>query len=186
MSRVLRPALWRQVARHVRALVALRASSCKAVAGPQHPSFQPEHARVPQPPCGEWTDYLIKETGNRVRIAHKEEKESKFARLKYRVIKTEADGTALIEADLLTGRPHQIRAQFASSGFPLWGDQRYNPAAVPGQWLALWSIRIELEHPTRKEPMIFEYPPEAREGTVWTQFPSLASDNKSVTASQFF
>jgi 23S rRNA pseudouridine1911/1915/1917 synthase len=34
-------------------------------------------------------------------------------------------GTSLVEADLLTGRTHQIRVHFADAGFPLVGDVQY-------------------------------------------------------------
>ena len=47
MSRVLRPALWRQVAEPGRALAAPQASSCKPAAGPERHSFRPELARLP-------------------------------------------------------------------------------------------------------------------------------------------
>jgi 23S rRNA pseudouridine1911/1915/1917 synthase len=80
------------------------------------------------------------------------------------------DGLTLCRVELLTGRPHQIRVQFRAVGHPLWGDQRYNPDARPGQWLALWSKSIELEHPTKKERMRFECMPEAGEGTIWGIF----------------
>lgn len=77
------------------------------------------------------------------------------------------EGLTLCRVNLLTGRPHQIRVQMASTGHPLWGDQRYNPTAKPGQWLALWSTRLQLEHPTRKENMVFERLPQ---GGIWDHF----------------
>lgn len=43
---------------------------------------------------------------------------------KYRVI-GENSGLSLIEAELVTGRTHQIRAHFASIGHPLLGDGKY-------------------------------------------------------------
>ena len=36
-----------------------------------------------------------------------------------------AEGAALVEVELLTGRTHQIRAHFADAGFPLVGDALY-------------------------------------------------------------
>ena len=35
------------------------------------------------------------------------------------------DGLSLVECDLITGRTHQIRAQFAHAGHPLLGDGKY-------------------------------------------------------------
>jgi 23S rRNA pseudouridine1911/1915/1917 synthase len=77
------------------------------------------------------------------------------------------DGLTLCRVNLLTGRPHQIRVQMASTGHPLWGDQRYNPVAKPGEWLALWSTCLTLEHPTRKETLRFDCLP--RSG-IWDRF----------------
>lgn len=45
-------------------------------------------------------------------------------RTKYRVI-GEKNGLSLIEAELVTGRTHQIRAHFSSIGHPLLGDGKY-------------------------------------------------------------
>ena len=35
------------------------------------------------------------------------------------------NGLSLVECDLITGRTHQIRAQFAAAGHPLLGDGKY-------------------------------------------------------------
>ena len=42
----------------------------------------------------------------------------------YRVLKTQG-GVSLVEAKLITGRTHQIRASFAHIGCPILGDDRY-------------------------------------------------------------
>jgi 23S rRNA pseudouridine955/2504/2580 synthase len=36
-----------------------------------------------------------------------------------------AGGLSLVECELITGRTHQIRAQFAHAGHPLLGDGKY-------------------------------------------------------------
>ena len=46
---------------------------------------------------------------------------------------------------LHSGRSHQIRVQFASRGFPLYGDRRYGSAFSCG--LALWSYHISFFDP---------------------------------------
>ncbi|MDR2530795.1 MAG: RluA family pseudouridine synthase, partial [Oscillospiraceae bacterium] len=49
---------------------------------------------------------------------------------------------SLVECRLVTGRTHQIRAQFAAIGHPLLGDGKYGSrgGAVRGQ--ALYSYRV--------------------------------------------
>ncbi len=42
----------------------------------------------------------------------------------YRTLRS-ANGLSLVECELITGRTHQIRAQFASAGHPLLGDGKY-------------------------------------------------------------
>ena len=64
----------------------------------------------------------------------------------------------LCDIKLETGRSHQIRAQMAAAGCPLWGDQRYNPQARPGQWVALWACELSFSHPVLRERMRFEAP----------------------------
>ena len=55
-------------------------------------------------------------------------------------------GLSLVECELLTGRTHQIRAQFAAAGHPLLGDGKYGtnelnrPYGETGQ--ALYAYRL--------------------------------------------
>lgn len=62
---------------------------------------------------------------------------------------------SLIEIELKTGRSHQIRVQFSSRNMPLYGDQRYNIKAKPGEQIALFSYYLSFYHPTTKERMEF-------------------------------
>ena len=110
-------------------------------------------------------DYLYKnKKTNMVSVVNKDHKEAKNAELSYKTLDRK-DGFSLIEIDLKTGRPHQIRVQFASRKHPLFGDQRYGQNLNKlGQQIALWSYKIEIDHPTTKERMEFvcdtpnEYP----------------------------
>ncbi len=103
------------------------------------------------PDSGHLEDLLYKDVKtNMVRVDPK----GKPAILDYTVIKRKG-GLALVRIQLQTGRSHQIRVQFSSRNHPLWGDQRYNPNAVPGQQIALWSHAIEFNHPTTGEPLRF-------------------------------
>ena len=55
----------------------------------------------------------------------------KKAVTKYRVLK-EMDGLAVIEAEILTGRTHQIRAHLSYIGCPLYGDRLYGSGDEDG------------------------------------------------------
>ncbi len=110
-------------------------------------------------------DYLYKnKKTNMVSVVNKNHKEAKNAELSYETL-DKKNGFSLVEIDLKTGRPHQIRVQFASRKHPLFGDQRYGQDVNKvGQQISLWSYKIEIDHPTTKEKMEFvceppkEYP----------------------------
>ncbi len=71
------------------------------------------------------TAWLLKdEDKNTVKIYDSPQPDAKDIVTKYRVLKSEA-GLSLLEVELITGRSHQIRAQFAHAGFPLSGDVKY-------------------------------------------------------------
>lgn len=65
---------------------------------------------------------------------------------------------SLVRIRLRTGRTHQIRVQFASRGFPLYGERKYvqNPDDCP---LALWSHAVGFHHLKTGERMRFEKEP---------------------------
>lgn len=80
----------------------------------------------------------------------------KEAILNYKLINAK-DNLSLVEINLITGRPHQIRVQFSSRNFPLYGDQKYNKNPKKDQ-IALFAKKLELIHPTTKEELMFELP----------------------------
>lgn len=104
--------------------------------------------------------YLLKdERTNMVSVVPKSKAGAKEALLDYRVTGSQ-DSMSRVEIELHTGRPHQIRVQFAAIGCPLVGDQRYGgTSARPGQQIALWSTELHFEHPTTKEALRFISPP---------------------------
>lgn len=100
--------------------------------------------------------YLIKDRRkNIVTVVDSSAKGAQKAVLDYEVLGQSSD-MALVNINLRTGRPHQIRVQFASLGHPLYGDQKYGRHLNrPGQQIALWSTEISLIHPTLRESMTF-------------------------------
>jgi len=105
--------------------------------------------------------YLIKDRRrNMVRAVDSSVEGAQKAILDYKLI-GRSSGLSLVEIDLHTGRPHQIRVQFAEIGHPLFGDQKYGRQLnQPGQQIALWSREIGLIHPTLKETMTFSSSPQ--------------------------
>lgn len=74
---------------------------------------------------GFFKNFILKdENTNTVKVYDNRVKGSKTAETKYRVIE-EKNNLSLVEAELLTGRTHQIRAQFSYVGHPLLGDGKY-------------------------------------------------------------
>ena len=65
---------------------------------------------------------------------------------------------SLVKINLMTGRSHQIRVQFAHRKHYLYGDQRYNPYAKVGEQIALCATKLSFIHPTTKERLTFEIP----------------------------
>ena len=70
-------------------------------------------------------DWLLRDRRTRKTIAVSQPgPETRPAALKYAVL-AEKNGRSLVRVQLLTGRTHQIRAQFSSRGYPLCGDRKY-------------------------------------------------------------
>lgn len=75
----------------------------------------------------------------------------KLAVLDYKVLDRHG-ARVLVEVKLLTGRYHQIRAQFAYAGFPIAGDKKYGATVIwPGQGIALHHREFVFPHPVGKE-----------------------------------
>lgn len=66
--------------------------------------------------------------------------------------------TSLLAIRLETGRAHQIRAQLSAAGWPIAGDHRYGQACRRGA-IALWGMRLSLQHPITGETLLFVAPP---------------------------
>lgn len=75
------------------------------------------------------------------------------AETRFRKISAEA-GRTWLEAEPVTGRTHQIRAQAAAEGFPICGDMLYGGTAGPRVYLH--STMLTLKHPATGKEMSFE------------------------------
>lgn len=106
---------------------------------------------------GTFVDYLYKQKkDNMVMVVEADHRDCKLAELSYKRLEYDKkEDLSLVEISLKTGRPHQIRVQFASRNHPLYGDQRYSNVSVRGEQIALWSHKVGITHPTKKEPMEF-------------------------------
>ena len=79
----------------------------------------------PKPKEGSLKGYLFKDAQkNRVYVTDTPHPGSKTCQTNYKTLAT-AEGLSLVECELITGRTHQIRAQFAHAGYPLLGDGKY-------------------------------------------------------------
>ena len=104
---------------------------------------------------GRLEDLLFFDRGkNKSFVVKRERRGVKKALLDYECL-NKADGRSLVRVKLVTGRTHQIRVQFSSRGYPLFGDRRYG-AKDEEKNIALLSKEISFIHPRTKERMSFE------------------------------
>ncbi|WP_296949360.1 RluA family pseudouridine synthase [uncultured Massilia sp.] len=85
-------------------------------------------------------------------------------------LKRKWPGFALLEAELKTGRTHQIRVHLASSGFPIAGDEKYGDFALNKQLqkandrrgalrrMFLHAWQITFRHPDTGQPLTLRAP----------------------------
>ena len=80
---------------------------------------------TPKPAKGSLKGYLFKDAKkNRVFVTDTPQPGAKTCQTNYQVLGSN-QGLSLVECELITGRTHQIRAQFAHAGHPLLGDGKY-------------------------------------------------------------
>lgn len=134
-----------------------------------------------RPEQGLLDNFLVKPEGSRkVRVLDRPEPEAQRAQTAYRVLARER-GLSLVECKLLTGRTHQIRAQFAHAGWPLLGDGQYgdyrDAERFDRDYQALCAYRLSFDFETdagglnylkgksfavRETPFVQDYFPHAR------------------------
>lgn len=103
-------------------------------------------------------------------VANKGEVGAKKAVLRYRTVdgsgfhgfdSMKKDGTLpMVDIELLTGRHHQIRVQFAAMGCPLVGDRKYGQEEqgnVNSNCIALCAYQLSFRHPRTGKTVVFTY-----------------------------
>lgn len=98
----------------------------------------------PESESGRYDDLLFRDKEkNMSYVVKRMRKGVRDAALEYEVL-AEKEGFSLVKIRLLTGRTHQIRAQFSSRGMPLAGDKKYG-AGEDSCRIALWSYSLEFD-----------------------------------------
>jgi 23S rRNA pseudouridine1911/1915/1917 synthase len=125
----------------------------------------------PPAPSGEFNTAYGRNPGDRKKYSSKVT-EGRRAVTRWRVVERYR-GVSLVEADLLTGRTHQIRVHFADAGMPIVGDLQYGAARRSRQIADIRARRLvekldrallhardlSFTHPSTGKRMRFSAPP---------------------------
>ena len=109
------------------------------------------------PRAGKLESFLLKDEEKKQVSVHKRPVPGgKTAVTLYRTLTAEK-GLSLVECELVTGRTHQIRAQFADAGHPLLGDGKYGrqqrDKAYGRRGQALYSYKLAFRFTTDAGPL---------------------------------
>ena len=132
--------------------------------------FDKEYVAVlhghPEEEKGTLTDLLLRNKPERkTYVVQEPGKDVQEAILNYEVF-SKTDNLSRVCIELVTGRTHQIRAQFSGRNLPLVGDRKYGSPEADCE-IALWSHKIAFNHPYTKQRMEFTLePPEVY---PWTE-----------------
>ena len=105
---------------------------------------------TPKPREGSLKGYLFKDAKkNRVFVTDTPQTGAKSCQTNYKVLASR-NGLSLVECELITGRTHQIRAQFAHAGHPLLGDGKYGKLdkRFDRNYQALYSYKLTFRFST--------------------------------------
>ena len=103
-------------------------------------------------------EHYLFHSEHRAKVVNLSHPQAKLAKLHYRAI-DQKNGNTLVEIRLETGRYHQIRAQFAEIGHPIFGDTKYG-SSLPWKkdQIALHHGQLRFSHPVTKEGLCFTVP----------------------------
>lgn len=105
------------------------------------------------------------ERNNKSYAADKPSKNSKEARLSYRLLAS-SERYQLLEVKLITGRKHQIRVQLSAIGCPIKGDLKYgDKRSNPDGSISLLAREIDFIHPVSKKAIHVVAP--VPDDTLW-------------------
>ena len=109
------------------------------------------HGRM-TPPNGRLEGFIAKDEAKKQVTVHKAPVAGgRSAVTLYKTLAVQ-NGLSLVECELITGRTHQIRAQFAAAGHPLLGDGKYgrnrDNRRYDRKYQALWSYKLTFSFTT--------------------------------------
>jgi len=110
---------------------------------------------IPKPLKGSLKGYLFKDAKkNKVFVTDTPQPGAKSCQTNY-VTLASRQGLSLVECELITGRTHQIRAQFAHAGHPLLGDGKYGKLdkRYDRNYQALYSYKLTFRFETDAEDL---------------------------------
>ena len=105
---------------------------------------------TPKPLRGSLKGFLFKDAKkNRVFVTDTPQPGAKTCQTNY-ITLCSSQGLSLVECELITGRTHQIRAQFAHAGHPLLGDGKYGKLnkRFGRNYQALYSYKLTFQFTT--------------------------------------
>ena len=122
---------------------------------------------VPEERKGRFEDILLRSKEKRKTfVINKPARGAQNAILDYELLGSNGE-RSLVAIELITGRTHQIRAQFSHRRLPLLGDRKYG-AGEDNCRIALWSYSLRFINPETGKRMSFKVKP-PRE-YPWTEF----------------
>ncbi len=133
--------------------------------------FEKEYLAVvhgkPEEEKGSLRDLLGRDKARKMTFVAPEPAKGVQEALLHYTLEDTTDRFSRVRIQLVTGRTHQIRVQFASRGMPLVGERKYAVLEDPCE-IALWSCYLGFTHPTTgKEMNFFLKPPRIY---PWTEF----------------
>ena len=111
--------------------------------------------RAPKPSAGEICGWLVRSDRDKKMIFYDEKPKNaaaQYCKTAYRTVNKAAP--CIVEAELFTGRKHQIRVSFAHIGCPLCGDVKYGAGDTRGgKYQALEAYKIVFDFDDKGGPL---------------------------------